>query len=231
MSNVRAMSLPVLGPWRTRTLGAVGGDGVGSAGVAVGRGVGLGVGAAVGVGRGVGAAVGVGRGVAFGLAVGRGVAGCVGLAMGVAPGLVPGSTVGATEGHGDGVQPDEAEGAGVGPVLGDGVAVEDADGPGPHAPSMDSTSAVAASCRAWRPGRHRDHVPKRWVTGSPSMWIIVPAVPAGSVEPLGSKMARRLDGEAPMAARPRLGPLDSGPSPLSTGLTGSEGDQGASTRT
>jgi hypothetical protein len=168
MSKVSAMSLPVLAPWRTSTLGAGGGDGVEGDGVAVGRGVGAAVGVGRGVGRGVGAAVGVGRGVGVGLAVGRGVGATVGdrLAVGLAAGVGLGSPDGAIEGHGDGVQPDEAEGVGVGPVLGHGVAVEDADGPEPHAPSMDSTRAAVARRRAWRPERHCEHVPKRWITGS-----------------------------------------------------------------
>jgi hypothetical protein len=132
MSNVRATSLAVRDPCRTRTLG---GDGFG-VGVGVGRGVARGVGRAVG--RGVGGAVGF----AVGRIVGRGVGRAVGDGFGEADGVTGCDALGDGDGHGSGA----VEAVGLGPaadgrVLGVGrqlaVALGDAAGeadvPGPQA--------------------------------------------------------------------------------------------------
>jgi hypothetical protein len=99
--------VPVLAPWRTRTLGGAEVAGAGVTGRAVGRGVGG------GVGRGVGG--GVGPGVSGG--VPPGVAAAVGWAVGVAIGIDE-----AAVSHGVGVV-DGGRLAVDGVALGDGAAV------------------------------------------------------------------------------------------------------------
>jgi hypothetical protein len=135
MSNVRATSLPVRDPCRTRTLG---GDGVG---------VGVGVGRAVGrtVGRGVGVAVGVGRtvGRALGVAVGAGDADDDGEGQG--EGLV-GTVALGPEADGDALAL-EAVGLGLGRQLGVGPVdgVPEADVPGPQAAVRSAAATRIAS--------------------------------------------------------------------------------------